>query len=63
MNFKENFKEQVGPLVQIEQKARDMYGYYIDRVQDPILLAKLKEIHEDEEKHVEIAKSIIDLLS
>ena len=50
-------------LLKTEEKARDLYGYYVDRIEDPNLREQLKEIHEDEKKHVEITRNFIKLIS
>ena len=40
-----------------------VYKAFIDQTEDSFLLEKLKEIYEDEKRHVEIAKRIIDIIS
>ena len=47
-------------LLEIERKAASYYKYYIDRVEDKLLLEKLNELYSDEVKHIDIAKKITD---
>ena len=59
MSSKNTEKEQFGPLLQIEESAVDMYKHYIERIKDPFLLSRLKELHSDEQKHVAIVKTFM----
>ena len=63
MSFKEPYREKFTEAFQIEEKARDLYGYYTHRLEDKKLLKGFREIYEDEKKHVEITKAFINLLS
>tara|TARA_B100000315_G_C14268170_1_gene447393 strand:- start:264 stop:458 length:195 start_codon:yes stop_codon:yes gene_type:complete len=48
-------------LLQVEEKARDFYKYYINQLKDTNLLEKFKEIYQDEIRHVNISKNIIKM--
>ena len=61
MNSKDIYKNKFKELLQAEEQARDLYKYYIQRIKDPALLEKIKEIYADEEKHVRIVQNIIEL--
>ena len=63
MNSKNTEKEQFGPLLHIEESAMDMYKGYIDRIKDPFLLLRLKELYSDEQKHVDIVKNFMKTIS
>ena len=60
MSSSQIYIKKFGELLGVEEKARDLYKYYIDSIEDPVILEKLKELHGDEEKHVKIVKSFID---
>ena len=57
--YRKKFEE----LLRTEEKARDLYQYYIERLEDPVLLEKFKEIYSDELRHVAITKNFLELLS
>ena len=63
MNSKNIYEKKFNEMLLIEEKARDLYKYYVDRIKDPELLGKFNEIYNDEVKHVQIVKSFIDKLS
>ena len=63
MSSKEIFEKMFEDLLPIETKARDLYGYYLDKISDEFLLSKFKEIHADEEKHIKIAQELIKIAS
>ena len=63
MSSSEVYRKKFEEMRLTEEKARDLYAYEIERIKDPALLEKLKEIYEDEKKHVQITSNFIDLLS
>ena len=60
MDSKEMYRKKFEELLKIEEKARDLYKYYISQVEDPVILEKLKELYEDEQKHVKIVEDFIE---
>ena len=50
-------------LARIEKKARDLYAYYVDKLNDKFLLERFKEIHRDEIKHLEMALEYLAIVS
>ena len=46
----------------IETVAERYYRYYAENIQDPNLLEKFKEIHQDEQKHIKIAQNMVDIV-
>jgi len=63
VNSKNIYEKKFNEMLLIEEKARDLYKYYVDRIKDPELLGKFNEIYNDEVRHVQIVKSFIDKLS
>lgn len=61
MSSRQEYKKKFEELFEIEKKARNLYKYYVDRLNDPHLLEKFTEIYHDEEKHMKIAQELIDL--
>ncbi|MDP3786091.1 MAG: hypothetical protein Q8R05_00825 [Candidatus Omnitrophota bacterium] len=47
----------------VEEKTRDMYKYYIDRLKDEVLLKNFREIYADEVKHVGITRNFVEISS
>lgn len=63
MSFKGVYQKKFEELLRTEEKARDLYQYYIERLEDPVLLEKFKQIYNDELRHVAITKNFLELLS
>ncbi|MBN3037954.1 MAG: hypothetical protein JW869_00890 [Candidatus Omnitrophica bacterium] len=63
MSSNEVYKKEFQKALLIEERARDYYKYYIDRIKDAKLLEKFKEIYADEQRHVQVVKEFIDILS
>jgi rubrerythrin len=63
MSSDKKFGAQFRELLQLEQDGRERYGYYIEKIEDPFLLKRFKEIYTDESKHVEIVQGFINTLS
>ena len=60
MNSKEMYRKKFEEMLSVEEKAVNLYKYYINELKDPTLLSKFKEIYEDENKHVRIVKDFIE---
>jgi len=63
MNSKEIYKKKFEELLAIEEKARDLYKYYINRIEDPVLLETFQRIYNDEEWHVKAIRGFINKIS
>lgn len=63
MNSNEVYKKKFEELAAIEEKAMQLYKYYVDRVKDPFLLEKFGEIYRDEVRHFKMAKDFVKLIS
>ena len=63
MSSKKVYKKEFEELLRTEEQVRDIYGYYIKRIEDPFLSEKLSWIYEQEKEHVEIAQGFIDMIS
>ena len=59
MSSKEIYRKKFEEMLKVEEKAENLYKYYISNLEDTTLLAKFNEIYEDEKKHVEIVKDFI----
>ena len=60
MNSKEMYRKKFEEMLKVEEKAANLYKYYIGELEDPTLLEKFKEIYEDENKHIKIVKDFIE---
>jgi len=60
MDSKDIYRKKFEEMLRVEEKARDLYKYYLSRIEDSSILEKFKELHEDEERHVNIVKGFID---
>ncbi len=55
--------ERFRKILVCEERARHFYDHYIDSINDEAIKQKLVSIRDDEIKHIEIAKSLIKLVS
>ena len=60
MNSNEIYRKKFEKLYLMEDRFVNLYKYNINRVRDPNILDKLKQIYGDEKKHCEIVKGFID---
>ncbi len=60
MDSKNIYRKKFEEMLSVEEKARDLYKFYLSRIEDPLILEKFTELHRDEEKHVDIVKGFID---
>lgn len=63
MSSKEIYKKEFEKALEVEEKIKGYYSYYMKRLEDPVLLKKFKEIYSDEARHVGIVKSLIAFFS
>ena len=62
MSSEEIYIDKFRDILEVEQKARDLYKYYSSRLKDPTILKKIREIYKDEQKHVLIVQRIMRLI-
>ena len=63
MTSKEYYKKKFEEMMATEKKARDLYKYYVDRLDDAYLKKTMEKICNDEARHMEIAQTLVDLAS
>jgi len=63
MSFDGIYKKKFEELAQTEERFMEFYKYYAENIKDPYLLAKFKEIYEDERRHVGIARNFVQIIS
>lgn len=63
MNSSNIYKNKFEQLSRLEEKFSNLYKYYINNLKDEALLAKFKEIYEDEKKHVLMAQGFVKYFS
>ena len=63
MSFNAIYIKKFSELAQTEERFMELYRYYTENIQDPLLLAKFKEIFGDEKKHVGIARNFVEIVS
>ena len=63
MSSKDIYKKKFEEMLFVEEKARDLYKYYVDRLKDGYLLDRFTEIYKDEEDHLSIVKVFIEKAS
>jgi len=56
-------KAEFEALLRIETQARDFYNGILDKIGDGEVRDMIQSIRNDEEKHMEIAQRLIDLVS
>ena len=63
MSYNEIYMKKFEELAATEEKFMELYKFYAGKAEDAYLLAKFKEIYEDEKKHVAIARGFIKIIS
>ena len=63
MSSSKIYRKKFEELLAIEERLRYFYEYYLDRLEDPVLLGKFREIYEDEKMHIIFAQYCIELTS
>ena len=49
-------------ILSLEERAKHFYEHYIEQIDDEKIKAHLASIHKDELRHIDIAKTLIDLV-
>ena len=57
------YKKEFETLVRFEERFISLYGYHLNRIKDTSLLDRLKNIYDEEKKHLELTKGFIDKLN
>jgi len=63
MTSKEYYKKKFEEMLATEKKARNLYKHYVDRLEDAYLKNTMEKICNDEERHMGIVQSFIDIAS
>ena len=50
-------------ILALEERAKNFYDHYIDQLQDETIKKELISIRNDERRHIEIAKKLIECVS
>ncbi|MBD3426666.1 MAG: hypothetical protein GF409_05500 [Candidatus Omnitrophica bacterium] len=58
-HLRKEFEEILG----YEERAKSFYDHYIEQVDDEKIKQTLSEIRDDEKRHIQIAKKLIELVS
>ena len=59
----EMLKKEFEGILALEERAKHFYDHYISQITDEKIRAKLVSIRDDEIRHIEIAKTLIALVS
>jgi len=59
----ELLRDRFKKMLSMEEEARDRYEHYISRIDDEPIKKQLIHIRDDEKRHVEIVKELIEYLS
>lgn len=61
MSSSQVYREKFEELGKIEGSFSQRYKLLIDQIKDPLIIKKLSEVHEDEKRHILIAKSFLEI--
>jgi len=59
----EMMRKEFQDILTLEERAKHFYGHYIDQVDNEMIKKQLLSIRDDEIRHIEIAKKLIELAS